>query len=63
MFQVIFTEPFIEASNNRHTTPYLDDDVKAIQEDSQLKEAAQAMLKKFTSSHEVEHLFLEYREW
>lgn len=35
--QVIFTEPYYEASNNHWTTPQLDVDAKAIRDDTELK--------------------------
>uniref|UniRef100_A0A7S2PNI4 Methylthioribose-1-phosphate isomerase n=2 Tax=Leptocylindrus danicus TaxID=163516 RepID=A0A7S2PNI4_9STRA len=44
---VIFTEPYIEASNNRWTSPQLDDDKKAIENDFELKLAASKLKRKF----------------
>ncbi|KAL2649545.1 hypothetical protein R1flu_017673 [Riccia fluitans] len=35
--QVIFTEPYMEAANNRWTSPQLDPDVRALREDIELK--------------------------
>eukprot|EP00249_Psilotum_nudum_P021182 c28009_g1_i1 orf=420-2933(-) len=35
--QVIFTEPYMVAANNRWTTPHLDEDVKSVREDVELK--------------------------
>ncbi|MCO5551210.1 hypothetical protein L7F22_004709 [Adiantum nelumboides] len=35
--QVIFTEPYMEASNNRWTSPQLDEDVQALRNDEVLK--------------------------
>ncbi|KAI5074128.1 hypothetical protein GOP47_0010089 [Adiantum capillus-veneris] len=35
--QVIFTEPYMEATNNRWTAPQLDEDVKALRNDKVLK--------------------------
>ena len=35
--QVIFTEPYMIATNNRWTSPHLDDDAKALREDEVLK--------------------------
>lgn len=35
--QVIFTEPYMEANNNRWTSPQLDEDAKALREDELLK--------------------------
>ena len=35
--QVIFSDPYMLAPNNRWSSPYLDEDAKALQEDNQLK--------------------------
>lgn len=35
--QVIFTEPYMEASNNRWTSPHLDADAQALREDAIIK--------------------------
>ena len=35
--QVIFTEPYMDASNNRWTSPHLDADTQALREDSDVK--------------------------
>jgi 5-methylthioribose kinase len=51
--QVVFTEPYIEASNNRWTRPYLDDDKKAIEADVTLKVAASLWKQKFVTHTEA----------
>lgn len=35
--QVVFSDPYRVSTFNRWTTPYLDDDAKAVREDSTLK--------------------------
>jgi len=47
--QVIFTEPYITASNNRWTSPQLDDDKKLIENDPDLKLAAAKLKAKFVT--------------
>jgi 5-methylthioribose kinase len=47
--QVVFTEPYIEAPNNRWTSPQLDDEKKAIELDSALKLAAAGWKSKFVT--------------
>ena len=47
--QVVFTEPYISAPNNRWTSPQLDDEKKAIENDSDLKAAAAGYKRKFVS--------------
>jgi len=51
--QVIFTEPYIEAKNNRHTKPQLDDEVIAIRNDSELKVAISQLKDKFQNVTEA----------
>eukprot|EP01121_Diplochlamys_sp_Union-15-3_P019806 TRINITY_DN754_c0_g1_i1.p1 TRINITY_DN754_c0_g1~~TRINITY_DN754_c0_g1_i1.p1 ORF type:complete len:306 (-),score=49.99 TRINITY_DN754_c0_g1_i1:79-996(-) len=51
--QVIFTEPYIIAKNNRHTTPYLDSDVEEIRKDRKLKLAISQLKHKFQNSTEA----------
>lgn len=41
--QVIFSDPYFKAKNNRHTSPELDDDVFKIQNDEELKAEATKM--------------------
>lgn len=48
--QVIFTEPYIEAPNNRWTSPQLDADKKAIESNVALKRAAAGWKQKFVTS-------------
>ena len=45
--QVIFTEPYGKADNNHWTTPQLDDIVREIQSDAELKRAINALKEKF----------------
>jgi 5-methylthioribose kinase len=47
--QVVFLEPYMEASNNRWTSPQLDNDKKAIEGDIALKVAAARNKAKFVS--------------
>jgi 5-methylthioribose kinase len=47
--QVVFTEPYITAPNNRWTSPQLDADKKAIEEDAELKTAAAGWKTKFVT--------------
>jgi len=47
--QVIFTEPYVTASNNRWTSPQLDDDKKLIENDVDLKLAASKLKTKFVT--------------
>jgi len=47
--QVVFTEPYMEASNNRWTSPQLDADKKEIENDIELKAAAAKFKIKFVS--------------
>ena len=47
--QVVFTEPYIQATNNRWTSPQLDEDKKAIENDNELKLAAAKNKSKFVS--------------
>jgi 5-methylthioribose kinase len=47
--QVVFLDPYMEASNNRWTTPQLDGDKKAIESDIALKVAAARNKAKFVS--------------
>lgn len=35
--QVIFTEPYMNAANNRWSTPHLNTDAQAVREDSAIK--------------------------
>ncbi|CAI6003434.1 unnamed protein product [Closterium sp. NIES-65] len=45
--QVIFTEPYVLATNNRWTTPQLDDDAAALREDVELKLSITELKSKF----------------
>jgi len=45
--QVVFTEPYIEAPNNRWTSPQLDQDKKDIENDNELKQEAAKWKTKF----------------
>lgn len=45
--QVIFTEPYMEASNNRWTSPQLDQDAKDLREDELLKVEVASLKAKF----------------
>jgi 5-methylthioribose kinase len=47
--QVVFTEPYIQAPNNRWTSPQLDEDKKAIENDIALKVAAAGWKEKFVT--------------
>lgn len=47
--QVVFTEPYITAANNRWTSPQLDDDKKGIETDVPLKIAAAKLKAKFVT--------------
>lgn len=47
--QVVFTEPYIISPNNRWTTPQLDDDKMAIENDLELKTAAAKLKQKFVT--------------
>ena len=47
--QVVFTEPYIISPNNRWTTPQLDDDKYAIENDLELKMAAAKLKQKFVT--------------
>lgn len=47
--QVVFTEPYIDSNNNRWTTPQLDDDKLAIENDVELKTAASRLKQKFVT--------------
>ncbi|GKY94808.1 hypothetical protein MPSEU_000446000 [Mayamaea pseudoterrestris] len=47
--QVIFTEPYIEASNNRWTSPQLDDDKKELENDQTLRLAVAKLKNKFVT--------------
>jgi 5-methylthioribose kinase len=51
--QVVFTEPYIVASNNRWTSPQLDDAKLAIESDAHLKAAAQGYKTKFVTQTET----------
>jgi 5-methylthioribose kinase len=51
--QVVFTEPYIVASNNRWTTPYLDNDKKAIETNTTLQLAAAKWKMKFVTNTEA----------
>ena len=51
--QVVFTEPYIVASNNHWTTPFLDDDKKAIETNTELKLAASKWKLKFVTNTEA----------
>jgi 5-methylthioribose kinase len=51
--KVIFTEPYIEAPNNRWTSPQLDEDKKAIESDLELKICAAKYKTKFVTSTEA----------
>jgi S-methyl-5-thioribose kinase len=51
--QVIFTEPYAAASNNRWTSPQLDEMVAALRSDVELKVAITALKKKFTEQAEA----------
>ena len=51
--QVVFTEPYTESSNNRWTSPYLDEDKKAIERDVALKVAVAGWSKKFVTHTEA----------
>lgn len=51
--QVVFTEPYIAADNNRWTSPQLDADKKAIEADAALKSAAAAWKIKFVTQTET----------
>lgn len=47
--QVVFTEPYITADNNRWTSPQLDGDKKAIEQDVLLKVEAAKLMNKFVT--------------
>lgn len=47
--QVIFTEPYTQASNNRWTSPQLDEDKRIVEENSALKMAASRFKRKFVT--------------
>jgi 5-methylthioribose kinase len=47
--QVVFTEPYIEAANNRWTSPQLDENKRAIENDAELKLAANQWKQKFVT--------------
>ena len=47
--QVVFTEPYIDSNNNRWTTPQLDEDKLAIENDIELKTAAARLKQKFVT--------------
>ena len=47
--QVVFTEPYMTAPNNRWTSPQLDEDKKAIENDVELKTAAAHLKHKFVT--------------
>jgi len=47
--QVVFTEPYISSPNNRWTTPQLDDEKLAIENDLELKTAASKLKQKFVT--------------
>ena len=49
----VFTEPYIDAANNRWTKPHLDDYKKAIESDSALKIAAAKMKHKLVTKTEA----------
>jgi 5-methylthioribose kinase len=51
--QVVFTEPYITAVNNRWTSPHLDADKKAIEDDDELKMCAAVYKTKFVTSVEA----------
>jgi 5-methylthioribose kinase len=51
--QVVFTEPYITADNNRWTSPQLDEDKKAIEHDTELKLAAAGWKTKFVTQTEA----------
>jgi 5-methylthioribose kinase len=51
--QVVFTEPYITANYNRWTSPQLDEDKKAIEQDDELKVAAQYYKHKFVTQTEA----------
>jgi len=50
---VVFREPYIDAPNNRWTSPQLDNDKKMIEEDVQLKVAASKLNKKFITQSQA----------
>ncbi len=47
--QVVFTEPYIKAANNRWTSPQLDQDKQSIETDVALKVAAAKLKAKFVT--------------
>ena len=47
--QVVFTEPYLRADNNRWTSPQLDDEKASIETDARLKQAAAAWKIKFVT--------------
>lgn len=51
--QVIFTEPYIVASNNRWTTPQLDADAAELREDVALHAGIAALKRKFVEANEA----------
>ena len=51
--QVVFTEPYITADNNRWTSPQLDEDKKVIETDDELKICAAKYKTKFVTSTEA----------
>lgn len=51
--QVVFTEPYIQASNNRWTQPFLDDEKASIENDFELKVAAARLKGKFVTATET----------
>ncbi len=50
---LIFTEPYMIAENNRWTSPWLDDHARAVREDTALKVAISRLKLKFTGSPEA----------
>lgn len=50
---LIFTDPYMEAPRNRHTSPQLDDYVRALRRDVQLKLAAARFGEKFLSDSQA----------
>lgn len=50
---LIFTEPYMRAENNRWTSPQLDDDARAVREDAALKVGISELKVKFLSAAEA----------
>ncbi|KAH7432190.1 hypothetical protein KP509_07G012500 [Ceratopteris richardii] len=51
--QVIFTEPYMESSNNRWTSPQLDEDVRALRDDEILKVEVAGLKAKFCENSQA----------